>query len=257
MPGIEWKAEVLLTGSWRGATSVLLSKGDLHAVVDTGLPHEAHQLQEALKKKGLAPSDIRMVINTHFHVDHVLNNSLFPSSEIYGTQESYEWCIALYSDMANEAGWVQRVLKYYPETFDYEHAEANMGKLRKFTLRWWEVGRLGSRSQFRWAETHSLPEGLAPLFTQGHVPGHMSLIVPTAGRRTVIAGDALLTRDHDEQVLTMIPQNRQQSLLDRSLIFGSGERMIPGHDREFLLSGSAGAGTAPREQLTGGGGHTQ
>ncbi|HEV2348504.1 MAG TPA: MBL fold metallo-hydrolase [Terriglobia bacterium] len=247
MVGPAWSIEVLLTGSWRGATSVLLSNGHLHAVVDTGLPHEAHQLLEALRKKGLAPCDIAMIVNTHFHVDHVLNNCLFPSSTIYAPQESYEWCIALYSDMVNEVGWVKRILKYYPETFDYEHAEANMGKLRKFTLRWWDVGRLGSPSQFRWAETHSLPEGLEPLVTQGHVPGHVSLIVPTHGVRTVIAGDALLTRDHDEQVLTMIPQSRKQSLLDRDLVLASGQRIIPGHDREFLLSGSSAIEPAPRE----------
>src|SRR5690242_20697266 len=173
-----WKVEILLTGSWRGATSVLLSNGKLHAVVDTGLPHEAHQLLEALSKKGLTPSDITIILNTHFHVDHVLNNSLFPSSVIYGTQESYEWCTGLYSDMMKEAGWVDRILKYYPETFEYEHAETNMGKLRKLTLRWWDKKRLGAPAQFRWAETESLPEGLDSLFTHGHVPGHMSLILP-------------------------------------------------------------------------------
>ena len=234
-----WSVDVLLSGSWRGATSVLLSNGRLHAVVDTGLPHEAHQLLEALKKRGLSPSDIAMIINTHFHVDHVLNNNLFPSSDIYGTQESYQWCTALYADMMNEAGWVKRVLKFYPETFDYEHAEANMGKLRKFTLRWWDKARLGSPAQFHWTENHTLPEGLEPLLTHGHVPGHVSLIVPASGQRTVIAGDALLTRDHDEQVLTMIPQNRKQSLRDRDLILSSGERIIPGHDREFVASGSS------------------
>lgn len=235
MAGSAWSVDVLLSGSWRGATSVLLSSGRLHAVVDTGLPHEAHQLLEALNQKGLAPSDIAMVINTHFHVDHVLNNSLFPSSDIYGTQESYQWCTALYSDMVDEVGWVKRVLKFYPETFDYEHAEANMGKLRKFTLRWWDVARLGAPSQFLWTENHALPEGLESLLTHGHVPGHLSLTVPTPGQRTVIAGDALLTRDHDEQVLTMIPQNRKQSLVDRNLILSSGGRIIPGHDREFLI----------------------
>jgi glyoxylase-like metal-dependent hydrolase (beta-lactamase superfamily II) len=242
-----WSVDVLLAGSWRGATSVLLSSGKLHAVVDTGLPHEAHQLLAALERKGLVPADIKMIINTHYHVDHVLNNCLFPASVIYGTRESYEWCTALYSDMANEEGWVNRMLKYYPETFDYEHAEANMGKLRKFTLRWWELARLGLPSQFHWAENHPLPEGLQTLFTHGHVPGHMSLIVPGEGQRTVIAGDALLTRDHDEQVLTMIPQNRKQSLLDRSLILSFSGRIIPGHDHEFHLSGQSATQPTPRE----------
>ncbi|HLY61103.1 MAG TPA: MBL fold metallo-hydrolase [Terriglobia bacterium] len=246
MAGTAWNVDVLLSGSWRGATSVLLSKGRLHAVVDTGLPHEAHQLLGALNKKGLAPSDIRMVINTHFHVDHVLNNCLFPSSDIYGTQESYQWCTALYADMMNEVGWVKRVLKFYPETFAYEHAEANMGKLRKFTLRWWDKSRLGSPAQFHWTENNTFPEGLESLFTHGHVPGHVSLIVPTSGQRTVVAGDALLTRDHDDQVLTMIPQNRNQSIRDRNLILTSGERVIPGHDREFLASESGAIEPAAR-----------
>lgn len=231
-----WKTEVLLTGSWRGATSVLLSNGRLQIVVDTGFPHEAHQLLDALKKKGRSPSDIGMVINTHFHLDHVLNNNLFPSSLIYGPQESYEWSSDLYSDMQQESEWEKRVLKYYPELFEYDHAAANMGKLRKLVLRWWDVRRLGSLSQFRWTETHPLPEGLESLVTQGHVPGHVSVIVPGDEQRTVIAGDALLTRDHDEQVLTMIPCNRKQFLLDRALILSLGGRIIPGHDREFSLS---------------------
>src|SRR5690348_14603274 len=98
MAGPTWNVEVLLTGSWRGATSVLLSNSNLHILVDTGLPHEAHQLLEALQKRGLAPADIGVVIITHYHVDHVLNNCLFPSSLIYGAQESYEWCKALYAD---------------------------------------------------------------------------------------------------------------------------------------------------------------
>jgi glyoxylase-like metal-dependent hydrolase (beta-lactamase superfamily II) len=241
-----WKVEVLLTGSWRGATSVLLTKRSLHIVVDTGLPHEAHQLLGALKKRGLAPSDIGAVINTHFHVDHVLNNCLFPSSVIYGPQESYEWCRALYADLVEESGWEKRILKYYPETFDYERAAENMGKLRKLTLRWWDVARLGSPAQFRWIENHSLPEGIETLVTHGHVRGHISLIISNGEQRTVIAADALLTRDHDEQVLTMIPHNRKQFLLDREMILSLGGRIIPGHDREFSLQGEGASEDAVR-----------
>ena len=121
-----------------------------------------------------------------------------------------------------------------------------MGKLRKFTLRWWDVARLGLPEQFRWTETEALPAGLQPLVTHGHVPGHLSLVVPTPGGQTVIAGDALMTRDHDDQVLTMIPHNRAQSLLDRGRIMALGGRIIPGHDREFSASISGTGGSAPR-----------
>jgi len=227
-----WKAEVLLAGSWRGATSVLLSRDDYHIVVDTGLPHEAHQLQTALARRGIRPGDVQAIINTHYHIDHVLNNCLFPSAAIYGPQQSFEWCRAAYESL-REPDWKQRALEYYPETYDYPDADANMAALRKFALRWWDVHRLGSPSQFRWTESVSLPEGLETVVTHGHVPGHISIIVdgPT---RIVVAGDALMTRDHDHRVLTMIPHNRQQAQRDRALILSLGGRIIPGHDDEFF-----------------------
>lgn len=232
----DWKVSVLLTGSWRGATSVLLSNRGHHIVVDTGLPHEAHQLVSALEQKGLKPADIGALINTHFHVDHVLNNILFPSSLVYATQQSYDWCRSLYSDILNGAGWERVALKYYPETHDYEKSADNMGKLRKFALRWWDVKRLGEPSRFRWIETQPLPAGLESLVTSGHVPGHASIIVRSGETPTVIAADALLSREQDEQILTMIPFNRRQYHLDRARILSLGGHILPGHDAGFLAS---------------------
>lgn len=231
-----WKVDVLLAGSWRGATCVLLSNGGHHLVVDTGMPHEAHQLVQALATRGLHPENIEGVINTHFHVDHVLNNSIFPKGAIYAPQESYNWCCSLYSDLRDRQNWEKLVLKYYPEMFEYERARTHMEKLRKLALRWWEVERLGSPSRFRWFENHRLPEGLEGFVTSGHVPGHLSVIVENAPQPTLIAGDALLSREHDDQVLTMIPVNRKQFELDRDRILSRTGRILPGHDRDFTLA---------------------
>ncbi len=231
-----WKIEALLVGNWRGATSVLISNQRQHILVDTGMAHEAPRLAKALEERGLRPSDIGTVINTHFHVDHVLNNSLFPSSVIYATQESYDWCRCLYSDLLDELHWEKLVLKYYPETFEYEKAKALMSTLRKFALRWWDTKRLGQPSQFRWVETQPLPEPLESVGTWGHVPGHISVIVRSPDQATIVAGDALLSRDRDERVLTMIPYNHKQFLLDRTHILSKGGRILPGHDREFSAS---------------------
>ena len=121
-----WKAEVLLPGSWRGATCALLSKGHHHILIDTGMPHEAHRLIETLDERGLHPSDIHMIINTHFHVDHVLNNSLFPDSEIYASQQSHDWCCAVYSDLLDNQNWEKLMLKYYPEMGEYAKTEELM-----------------------------------------------------------------------------------------------------------------------------------
>jgi len=235
MPEPHWKVEVLLAGSWRGAASVLLSNGRFHAVVDTGLPHEAHQLVSALEARGLRPEDVKTLINTHFHVDHVLNNSLFPSAQIYAPKESYDWCRSLYDDLLDQHHWARLVLKYYPETFEYDKAKENMGKLRNFALRWWDVKRLGAPTQFKWLEKENLPEDIEVVRTSGHVPGHISLIIRDSDRTTVIAGDVVLSRDHEERVLTMIPFNRKQFQADRARILSIPGRMIPGHDREFVV----------------------
>jgi len=228
-----WKVDVLLAGSWRGATCVLLTSGAHRFIVDTGMPHEAHLLIAGLEKRGVRAEEISGVINTHFHVDHVLNNSIFPNGPIYALQESYDWSSALYSDLRDDQNWENLVLKYYPETFDYERARTHMDKIRKLALRWWDVERLGAPSRFRWIENHPLPEGLEGFITSGHVPGHLSLIVRAADQPTLIAGDALLSRERDDQVLTMIPVNRKQFELDRSRILARSGRILPGHDHEF------------------------
>ncbi|PYV09303.1 MAG: hypothetical protein DMG23_11225 [Acidobacteria bacterium] len=235
MPEPHWKVEVLLAGSWRGATSVLLSNGRSHAVVDTGLPHEAHQLVSALGARGLRPEDVKILINTHFHVDHVLNNWLFPSAQIYAPKESYDWCRSLYDDLLDQHDWARLVLKYYPETFEYVKAKENLEKMRNFVLRWWDVKRLGAPTQFKWLENENLPEDIEVVRTSGHVPGHVSLIIRNSNGTTVIAGDVVLSREHEERVLTMIPFNRKQFQADRARLLSIHGRMIPGHDREFVV----------------------
>ena len=232
-----WKADLLLAGSWRGATSVLLSNGAHRIVVDTGMAHEAPLLLQALAERGLKPGDVGALINTHFHVDHVLNNFLFPHCRIYASQRSYDWCCSLYSDLRDDLSWEKLVLRYYPETFDYERAHELMGKLRKLGLRWWDRRRVGESGQFAWIENHPLPEGLDAYLTSGHVPGHLSLIVRDGKAATVIAGDALLSRDHDDQVLTMIPYNRAQFHRDRESILAMAGKILPGHDQPFRAGG--------------------
>ena len=228
-----WKTEVLLPGNWRGATCTLLSRDHHHIIVDTGMPHEAHRLLAALEQRGLHPSDIRMVINTHFHVDHVLNNCLFPESDVYGSQQSYDWCCQVYADLLDEQNWKKLSLKYYPESPDYERASQLMDALRRLALRWWDRKRLGDPSRFRWIEAHALPDDLEFLVTNGHVPGHASVIVHNGDQPIIIAGDALLTREHNENVFTMIPHNREQFLIDRAHILARIGRIVPGHDNEF------------------------
>lgn len=235
-----------MTGSWRGATSVLLTNGRYNIVADTGMPHEAYLLVDALAARNLRPEDIHFVINTHFHIDHVLNNSIFEKSEILASQESHDWCLNLYSAILDEANWQELALAYYPETLMYDRAREFMSKLRKLALRWWNTDRLGKPSQFRWVEKASLPEGLEGIVTSGHVPGHVSILVPDVHERIIIAGDALLSRNQDHKILTMIPHQREQYSRDRERILTLGGRILPGHDQAFH-SGGAGPSEVLKE----------
>ncbi len=246
-----WTIETLLAGSWRGASSVLLANNGQRIIVDTGMPHEAAQLAQALTRHGTAPEDVSAVINTHFHVDHVLNNCLFPKAAIYASQQSYEWCRSLYSDLKDEKDWEKLALRYYPETWNYAKAHTHMHKLRKFALRWWNPNRLGDASQFRWLEQHPLPEGLDAILTSGHVPGHVSVAIANgAGPRAIIAGDALLASDNEDRVLTMIPHQRDLYLQERAKLLAGAGQVIPGHGQRFdapeasLGNGPPGAGPA-------------
>ena len=231
-----WNVDVLLEGDRRGASSVLLTDGKEPVLVDTGMPHDAHRLLAALADRGLRPEDIHCLINTHFHIDHVSNNCLFPNSVIYATQQSYDWCIALYSALSDEVNWKKRTLKYYPEIFEYDKAAESMEKIRKIVLRWWDVKRIGLPSQFRWIERQTLPGDIETILTWGHVPGHASLLVRSGERTTVVAGDALLTRAYDENILTMIPYHRSQHFQDREKILSYAGTIIPGHGQLFQNS---------------------
>ncbi|MGH9406797.1 MAG: MBL fold metallo-hydrolase [Terriglobia bacterium] len=238
MPAPNWTVDVLLEGNWRGASSVLLTGAAGRILVDSGMPHDAHQLLGALSARGLRPEDIRWIINTHFHIDHVSNNCLFPSSIIYASEQSHDWCRRLYDDFLHSASWQSSVLTYYPEVYEYENAAELVAKMRKIAARWWSSERIGAPAQFRWIERHPLPEGLETVTTSGHVPGHISLILPNGGDATVIAGDALVTRTHDDQVLTMIPCCRAEYLRDRERILSFPGTIIPGHERRFENPGT-------------------
>jgi glyoxylase-like metal-dependent hydrolase (beta-lactamase superfamily II) len=68
---------------WFGyCTIVLLSLDGGWALFDTGHYNDRTLLREALSRRGIEPDDIRHVILSHLHFDHVLNLPLFQNAEI-------------------------------------------------------------------------------------------------------------------------------------------------------------------------------
>jgi len=60
--------------------TVTLLKGNPNVVVDTGDVWQRAQIVAALAEHGTAADDVRWVVNTHGHLDHVGNNNLFPAA---------------------------------------------------------------------------------------------------------------------------------------------------------------------------------
>jgi len=72
--------------------------------------------------------------------------------------------------------------------------------------------------------------------TPGHSPGHASLLVATAVQTTVVAGDAVLTRDHLEGGdLGPTLYDREKARESFTEILEIGDFVVPGHDNIVWL----------------------
>ncbi len=73
----------------------LVQAGGTNIIVDTGMPHDAEEILEALHRHGLDSEDIDIVVNTHCHHDHTGCNRLFGVAEvIVHTKEGAPRCIS-------------------------------------------------------------------------------------------------------------------------------------------------------------------
>ncbi|XP_077356199.1 metallo-beta-lactamase domain-containing protein 1 isoform X2 [Festucalex cinctus] len=70
-------------GTFRAdGTVTLVTAAGNNILVDTGGPWARDFLVESLRKKGLEPGHIQLVVGTHGHSDHVGNLNLFPSAVV-------------------------------------------------------------------------------------------------------------------------------------------------------------------------------
>jgi len=64
------------------STATLVFRGEKRLLVDTSGPQNRQMLAEALRSRGLSPSDIEMVVLTHAHGDHEGNLGMFPQARM-------------------------------------------------------------------------------------------------------------------------------------------------------------------------------
>jgi glyoxylase-like metal-dependent hydrolase (beta-lactamase superfamily II) len=115
------------------------------------------ELRYSLKKAGLEPRDITLVVNTHLHFDHCGNNALFNKAKFLEQTEEVRYA-------------------FFPDRF------MRVSYLREFFDLEAEFLPLKGR--------YTIEDGVEILPTPGHTIGHQSVVVKWKDRNIVYAGDA-------------------------------------------------------------------
>jgi glyoxylase-like metal-dependent hydrolase (beta-lactamase superfamily II) len=155
------------------------------------------------------PGEIDLIINSHFHFDHVGGNALIPNATMLVQRR--EWDAGMDPDTAARRG-------FNPRDFDLGH------KLRLLD---------GEHDVFGDGSVVCLP-------THGHTPGHQSLRLRLDRGEVVLAADACyFCQTLRERRLPRNMYDREAMLasLDRlEALEKSGARIYFGHDPEFWRS---------------------
>lgn len=204
---------------------LLLREGDDVTLIDTGYPGDRPRLEASLRAIGRRLEDVRAVLITHAHIDHI--GSVNHVAERSGA--------AVYTDATE----VRHAHREYLEQASPADIAANLW--RPGVLPWLlRVGRKGvikdvtlpGAAPFPNAGALDVPGRPVPVPTRGHTSGHTSYHLPGVG--AVATGDELVTahavlRERGPQILPAyfnandpLPAIARLADLDADLI-------LPGH----------------------------
>lgn len=149
--------------------SFLLRADGRTVLVDTGMgPESDGQLMTELSEAGVRPDEVDQVIFTHLHGDHT------------------GWNL----DRASGQPLFPRA-RYLVPRGDWDHYRGREPAGRSFVR---DVAPLETLGCMDLVEgDHTLTPSLVTLHTPGHTPGHLSVLVESAGERACILGDVMLT----------------------------------------------------------------
>ncbi len=220
----------------------LLRDGAELSLVDAGYPGDAASVEASVRLIGRRPEDVRAILVTHAHVDHLGAVGRFHSR--YGTP--------VYCDPI-EVGHARRD---YLEQVPVRTVVASAW--RPGVLPWAvRAARSGGTSDVRVPQAQPFPTNSAldlpghpvPVPTHGHTSGHTAFQLPSVG--AVLTGDALVTghptsrRSGPQRLPAMFDHDRQRSwtALDQ-LAELAGDLVLPGHGQPWPGSISDAVGVA-------------
>src|SRR5437879_2263081 len=219
----------------------LVALGDGYLLIDCGMNTEPafETLRAAMEKRGLAWTDIRQILLTHMHPDHM--GMAARLLELSGAQlamhEVEERHLKLVTGGGRRIPWLDDVYRQagVPEALE-QKMEAHFFGVRK------NFDDLKPNRLFSGGET--IDTALGPfeiIWTSGHSPGHICLY--SRERRLLFSGDQIL-----EYITPNISWHPGRDMLAEFLESLEGLRML---DVELILPGHGGPFSGHREWIEG------
>jgi glyoxylase-like metal-dependent hydrolase (beta-lactamase superfamily II) len=181
-----------------------------------------------LRKRGLDPGEIPIVVMTHLHLDHSSAISEFPNSTFVVSE--MEWNAAATGPRPMLNGYRRPHFDY---AFDYRTVDFDRGGIDSYATFGRTFDLFGDGS-------------IRLAYTPGHSAGHISVIARLAKHDFVIGGDATYTKAQLEGSAPLAPRpydahNYRRSLQELKLFRREYPDAIvtPGHDPEFYAGLSA------------------
>ncbi|MGV6873576.1 MBL fold metallo-hydrolase [Pseudochelatococcus sp. B33] len=186
------------------STIVLLRTADGHALFDTGGSGDRPGLMAALAERGIDNEDIRTVILSHLHFDHMANAECFPEARIV-LHES-------------ERAYAQAHMRRDPAISRFQVE----GLLRSPQL------TLVS------GEPDVLP-GVTMIRTPGHSDGHVSLVMTVDGQCVMLAQDAVKHRGEIQAGTPTGAFDEEAARASLRRITAMADIIVPGHDGPLTM----------------------
>ncbi len=189
-----------------GVNKVMVDTGGVPADGKRFMPYyqepEQH-LEAKLAALGVDREEINIVINSHFHWDHMSNNDLFPNAKHYVQRAEYFYALA-------------------PIPTD----EWTFDKQKIISTKWVLLDG-----------DEQIADGIYGLFVGGHTPGSMCVIVDTEKGKAALTCDFITDYEqweHEPKLAGKIYTNIVEYYQGIKKLAKSCDYIIPGHNYEVL-----------------------